>query len=86
MAPFDLEPVSSAGLIGCSTCGVVSRRLPTQMFTVTADALLKSVGAADTNEDAGLGQVIDFFATEPQPARELFARNKVAFGEGHFAN
>ena len=43
------------------------------MFTVTADALLKSVCAADANEDAGLGQVIDFFATEPQPARELLA-------------
>jgi hypothetical protein len=50
------------------------------MFTVTSHAVLEPVGAADANEDASFPKIINFFAAEPEPARELFAETRSGSG------
>ena len=53
------------------------------MFAVASHALLEPISAADSNEDAGLSKIINFFAAEPEPARELFAGDEIGLGVGH---
>jgi hypothetical protein len=73
----------NSGRLDC--CDVFGSCCLPQMFTVTPHAVLESVGAADANQDASFPKVIDFFAAEPEPARELFAGDEVGLGTGHMA-
>jgi hypothetical protein len=43
------------------------------MFTVRRALSSSPVSAADANEDANFPKIINFFAAEPELARELFA-------------
>jgi hypothetical protein len=53
------------------------------MFAVAPHAVLQPIGAANANENARFPKIIDLFAAEPEPARELFAGDEVGLGAGH---
>jgi hypothetical protein len=42
-----------------------------------------TIGAVDTDEDASFPKLINFFAAEPESARELFHGDEIRLGVGH---